>query len=118
LVTRLLTAALVSVALIATSSACKTTSSIAFVNPTDQTLFVHIDEHPPFEVPARGAVNRPVPAVERLQPMTVTALDARGATVFAVTTSLPHLEASGHRLELKATGPIVDPLLQQYTGIP
>ena len=118
MVARLLAAAIVSVALIATATACKTTSNIAFVNPTEQALFVRIDEHDPFEVPAGGTVRRALPALERLQPLTITALDARGVTVFATTTSLPRLEASGHQLELKAAGLSIDPLLQQYTGMP
>ena len=118
MVTRLLAASIVSLALLFTASACKTTADIAFVNPTNQALFVQIDEHAPFEVPAGGTVQRALPSLQRLQPITITALDASGATIFALTTSLPRLEASGHRLELKATGPAIDPLMQQYVGAP
>lgn len=110
-------AAFVLASLAALASACKTTSEIAFVNPSDQPVFVQLDEKAPFEVGAGATVKRPVPSLQRMQPITVIARDPRGATVFALTTSLPQLEAAGRRLELKATGPTTDPLLQQY-GFP
>ena len=113
---RLLAAAIVLVSLAAISAACKTTSDIAFVNPMNQTVFVQVDEKTPFEFGAGATVKRALPALDRLSPVTVIARDARGVTVFALTTSLPQLEAAGHRLELKATGPKVDPLLQPYTS--
>jgi len=100
------------------NAACTTTSAVAFVNPSDQPLFVQIDERAPFEVPANSVVRRSLPAVQRLQPLIITARTARGATVFALTTSLPRIEASGRRVEIKATGVPVDPLLQQYPGLP
>ncbi len=111
-----LTAALV--ALAALAAACKTTSSIAFVNPSNQSLFVQVDEKAPFEVGAGATVTRALPALDRIAPITIIARDAGGATVFAVTTSLPQLEAASHRLELKASGAKVDPLAQQYPGMP
>ena len=115
---RLLAAAVALLSLAALSAACKTTSDIAFVNPSNQPVFVQVDEKAPFEVGAGATVKRGLSALNRLQPVTVIARDERGATVFALTTSLPQLEAAGHRLELKATGPTVDPLLQQYAGFP
>ena len=115
---RLLAAAFALASLAALAAACKTTSDIAFVNPSSQPVFVQVDEKAPFEVGAGATVKRGLPALNRLQPITVVARDARGATVFALTTSLPQLEAAGHRLELKATGPKVDPLIQQYAGFP
>ena len=111
-----LIAALASLAALA--AACKTTSNIAFVNPSNQSLFVQVDEKAPFEVGAGATVTRALPALDRIAPITIIARDAGGATIFAVTTSLPQLEAAGHRLELKATGPKVDPLSQQYAGMP
>jgi hypothetical protein len=115
----LLAAAAVPLALVLIgSTACKTTSTVAFINPSDQPLFVQIDERAPFEVPANGTVHRRLPAVERLRPLTITARNVRGATIFALTTSLPRIEASGSRVEMKATGVPVDPLLQQYPGLP
>ena len=116
--TRLLAAAVVLSSLAALASACKTTSDIAFVNPSIQPVFVQIDEKPPFEVGAGATVKRALPSLNRLQPITIVARDSHGATVFALTTSLPRLDAAGHRLELKATGPTVDPLLEQYGGFP
>jgi len=115
---RLLAAAVVLASLATLASSCKTTSDIAFVNPSGQPLFVQVDEKTPFEVGAGATVKRALPALQRMQPITVIARDSRGATVFALTTSLPQLEATGHRLELKATGPKVDPLIQQYGGFP
>lgn len=115
---RLLAAAVVLASLAALASACKTTSDVAFVNPSEVPLFVQIDEKTPFEVGAGATVRRALPALQQMQPISVIARDAKGATVFAITTSLPQLEAAGHRLELKATGPKVDPLIQQYAGLP
>jgi hypothetical protein len=115
---RLICAAVATVALAVMATACKTTSDIAFVNPSDQPMFVQVDEKAPFEVGAGATVKRALPALDRLTPITIVARDARGATLFAVTTSVPQLEAAGHRLELKATGPTVDPLIQQYAGFP
>lgn len=116
--TRILVAAIALASLAAFSAACKTTSDVAFVNPSSQAVFVQVDEKAPFEVAAGATVKRPLSALNRLTPVTVIARDSTGATVFALTTSLPQIEAAGHRLELKATGPTVDPLLQQYMGFP
>ena len=116
--TRLLIASVALASFAAISAACRATSDIAFVNPTDQPVFVQVDEKAPFEVGAHATVKRALPALDRLTPMTVMARDAGGATVFALTTSLPQLEAAGHRLELKATGPKVDPFAQHYLNVP
>jgi len=115
---RVIGAAIALVALAALATACKTTSDVAFVNPSDQPMFVQIDQNAPFEVGGASTVKRALPALDRLTPITIVARDAKGATLFAVTTSVPQLEAAGHRLELKATGPKVDPLIQQYAGFP
>jgi hypothetical protein len=115
---RFIRAAIAMVALAALATACKTTSDIAFVNPSDQPMWVQVDQKAPFEVGAGATVKRALPALDRLTPITIVARTAGGATVFAVTTSIPQLEAAGHRLELKVTGPKVDPLIQQYAGFP
>jgi hypothetical protein len=100
------------------SAACQTTSKVAFVNPLDRPLYVTVNERPPFEVPAGGTVQTTLPSLERLQPMAITARDAHGATVFAITTSLPRIQASGGRVELKASGQVYDPLQQPYANLP
>ncbi len=107
-----------SLALAMSVSGCKTTSSVAFVNPSGEALYVRIDERASFEVPANSTVHQSLPALERLRPMTITARTVRGGIVFALTTSLPRIEASGSQVELKATGVPFDPLLQQHPGMP
>jgi hypothetical protein len=102
----------------ALATACQTSTQVAFVNPTDQPLFVEVNEHPAFEVPANGSASAPMPSLDRLQPMTVIARDAHGATVFSVATSLPRIEAAGNRVELKATGEKFDPYARPYPGLP
>ncbi|HWS44901.1 MAG TPA: hypothetical protein VN636_03500, partial [Acidimicrobiia bacterium] len=86
---RLLIASVAVASFAAISAACKTTSSIAFVNPSDRPMFVQVDENAPFEVGAGATVQRALPALNRLTPITVIARDSKGATVFALTTSLP-----------------------------
>ena len=94
------------------------TTRVAFVNPSAQPLFVAVNEREPFEVPAGGEVRHAVP-LDRWQPMTIAARDARGVTIFATTTSLPRIKAAGNRVDLQVTGgERVDPLLQQYPGMP
>lgn len=114
----LLAAAVMLLVLGAASTACKTMTSVAFVNPSGQPLFVAVNEREPFEVPADGEVHHDVP-LDRWQPMTITARDARGVTIFATTTSLPRIKAAGNRVDLQVMGgERVDPLLQQYPGMP
>ncbi|MBI5283593.1 MAG: hypothetical protein HY874_00725 [Chloroflexi bacterium] len=104
----------------AAATACSPamTTSVAFVNPSAQPLFVAVNERESFEVPADGEVRHAVP-LDRWQPMTITARDARGITIFATTTSLPRIKSAGNRVDLQATGgERFDPLLQQYPGMP
>jgi len=115
---RMVALAAVSAILIITGTGCQTTSRVAFVNPSNRPLYVQVDEHSPFEVPAGGTVQRELPALERLQPLIITARDVRGATVFAITTSFPRIEASGRRIEMAATGVPVDPVIDEYPGMP
>jgi hypothetical protein len=107
-----------SLALATLASACETTSKVAFVNPSDEPLYVQIDERASFEVPANGTVHRSLPSLERLRPLTITARNSRGATIFALTTSLPRIAASGSRVEMRALGVPADPLLRPYPAMP
>ncbi len=89
--------------------ACQTNDTITFVNPTDRALFVQINERTPFEVAAGTRVTTTLPSLERLQPLAVTARNARGDTVFFVATSLTRLNAQGGQLEMVPNGISVDP---------
>lgn len=100
------------------SVGCQTTVKVTFVNPLDQSLYVTVNERPPFEVPAHGAVRVNLPALNRLQPMVITARDWQGATVFAMTTSFPLIQAVGSRIELRAPGRAYDPLQLPYPNVP
>jgi hypothetical protein len=105
-------------ATLALATACEMSTNVAFVNPTNQPLFVQLNERPAFEVPANGAASAPIPALDRLQPMTIIARDAHGSTIFSVTTSLPRIQAEGNKIELKATGEKIDPYARPYPGLP
>ncbi len=116
----LLAATVMLLVLGAAAIACKPamTTTVAFVNPSAQPLFVAVNEREPFEVPADGELRHDVP-LDRWQPMTITARDARGVTIFATTTSLPRIKSAGNRVDLQvAGGERFDPLLQQYPGMP
>jgi hypothetical protein len=97
---------------------CQTTSKVTFVNPLDQPLYVTVNQRPSFEVPAHGTVRTNLPALERLQPMVITARDTHGAIVFALTMSFPRIQAAGSRIELRAPGHVYDPLQQPYPNTP
>jgi hypothetical protein len=99
-------------AALVTGAICQTTATVAIVNPTQQPLFVQIDERPPFEVPPGGEVLARLPALDRLAPMSITARDARGQTVFFRALSLPRIEQLGNRVELVASGQPADPFAE------
>ena len=85
------------------------------MNPTEQPLFVQIDQRPPFEVAPGASAHASIPAIERLSPITITARDAGGATVFFQTTTLPRLKELG-RVELQTTGESIDPYADLRPG--
>lgn len=91
------------------SSACQTRLQVTFVNPTDEPLFVQVNEREPFEVAPRSSLEAPVPGLERLKPILIVARDAEGHTVYALTTSVTRIEATPV-VELRIDGPLVDPL--------
>ena len=97
-------------AALSAAAVCQTAQAVAFVNPTQQTLYVQVDQKPPFEVPPGGEVRAKVSALDRLTPVSITARDARGQTVFFRAMSLPALQGSGNRVVLAATGDPFDPL--------
>jgi hypothetical protein len=97
-------------AAVSTAAVCQTTQTVAFANPTQETLYVQIDQKPPFEVPAGGEVRANVPAIDRLTPISITARDGRGQAVFFRALSLPALQNAGNRVVLAATGDPIDPL--------
>jgi len=105
-------------ATLALATACQTSTQVAFVNPTGRPLFVQVNEYPAFEVPANGQASAPVPSLDRLQPMTIIARDAHGSTIFSAATSLPRIQASGNRIELRGTGEKIDPYARPYPGLP
>ncbi len=91
------------VPLLAFSSACTTQEKVTFVNETDARLYVTINEREPFGIDAGAAVTARLPALQQLVPVTITARDDRGATVFFQTTSVTRLVRDGKRVVLKAT---------------
>jgi hypothetical protein len=96
---------------IATMTACSTTVSVEVINPTDETLYVEINEAKPVPVEARAAAHVHIPGLENLAPVTVIARDVRGKTRFATTTSAALLRASHDQITLAPQGRPYDPLL-------
>jgi hypothetical protein len=76
------------------SVACTASREVTFINPSDQPLYVQINQRDPFEVAARGSVRANVPSLERLKPILITARDADGRIVFAYTSSVARIEAT------------------------
>jgi hypothetical protein len=87
---------------------CETTKEVTLVNPSDQPLFVQINERAPIEIAPGGSAKSTVPALERIATLNITARDGRGQTVFFVATSVSRLEQQGMRIEL-VQGPAVNP---------
>jgi hypothetical protein len=96
---------------IATMAACSPTVSIEVINPTDETLYVEINEAKPVPVEARASARVHIPGLENLAPVTVIARDVRGKTRFATTTSAALLRASHDQITLAQEGRPYDPLL-------
>ena len=90
--------------------ACSMNESVAVVNPTQQTLFVQINERDPFVIEPGQTARTKVPALDRLAPITITARDADGRTIFYRSTTIQLLRAAQLRVELLPTGDPFDPL--------
>jgi hypothetical protein len=105
-------AAIAVAALLLLALGCATNERVAFVNPTATTLYVTINEREPFEVPPGESVKATLPALQQLTPITITAHDASGATVFFQSTSVARLVEAGRRIELdpERTQPARPPL--------
>jgi hypothetical protein len=96
---------------IATMTACSTTVSVEVINPTDETLYVQINEAQPVPVEPRASVRVRVPGLENLAPVTVIARDAHGTTRFASSVAAALLRASHQQIMLAPQGRPYDPLL-------
>ena len=81
---------------------CNANTKVAIVNPTDRALFVQINERDSFRIDAGTTVTATLPSLDRLAPISITARDERGATIFFVSTSLPRIESTGNKVELQA----------------
>ena len=105
---RLLTALALLAAALATL-ACSTSESVTVVNPTQQTLFVQVNERAPFAIDPGQTARTKVPALDRLAPITITARDGDGRTIFYRSTTIQLLRAAQLRLELTPAGDPFDP---------
>jgi hypothetical protein len=101
-----------------TAIGCSTQKSVAIINPTDQPLFVQVNQRAPVEVAAGATWKTTLPALDRLTPVTINARNGAGHTVVFLSTSLPRLEANGYRIELKLTGETYDPLASPAFALP
>jgi hypothetical protein len=86
--------------------ACATNEDVAIVNSTERTLYVTINERAPFTVEAGNTVKTRLPALQQLTPVSITARDDRGATVYFQTTSVTRIIDDGRQVELRATSPL------------
>jgi len=96
---------------IATMTACSTTVSVEVINPTDETLYVQINQAQPVPVEPRASVRVNVPSLENLAPVTVIARDVHGMTKFSRSLSAALLRASRRQITLAPQGRPYDPLL-------
>ena len=94
--------------------ACTTSTSVRVANPTDGALTVQVNERAPFVIQPHGTVSVHLPALERLQPMSITARDTRGAMVYSASLSSSAIAAAGGRVVLAVDpGAAYDPLLSR-----
>jgi hypothetical protein len=80
--------------------ACQTSTSVRVSNPTDGALTVPVNERAPFELKPHTTVSVHLPALERLQPVSITARDAQGAMVYSASLSYSAITASGRQVVL------------------
>lgn len=106
---RILLALSLSLAALAAGAICQANEKVAFVNPTERPLYVQVNERPPFEVPPGETVFTPLPALNRLAPISITARDEQGTPVFYRAITMVRLKALGNRVELTPVGVNVDP---------
>jgi hypothetical protein len=94
--------------------ACQTSTSVRVSNPTDGALTVQVNERSPFELKPHATVSVHLPALERLQPVSITARDAHGAMVYSASLSYSAITAAGQQVVL-AVDPArtYDPLLSR-----
>jgi hypothetical protein len=89
--------------------ACRTSEDLTLTNPTDQTLYVQVNEREPFPLAAGETARTSVPALDRLAPITITARDEYGRTIFYRSTTVQLLRAARMQLSLTPTGDPWDP---------
>ena len=94
---------------VAVGAICRANEKVEFVNPTQEPLFVQINEREPFEVPPGGKVFAALPALGRLTPITITARDRRGVTVFHRATSIIRIQTTGNQVQLTPGASAADP---------
>ena len=96
------------------SIACSTTTRVTLSNPTSGALFVQVNERAPVKIAPGASARVTLPALERLQPLSITARDERGAIVYSTTLTWTILRAAGNRIALAPDAqPAYDPLLAQ-----
>lgn len=100
-------------ALALSALACSASADLTLTNPTDQTLFVQVNEREPFALPAGDSARTSVPALDRLAPITITARDEYGRTIFYRSTTVQLLRAAQMQLSLVPTGDPWDPYAGQ-----
>jgi len=114
---RILLASTLCLAVLTAGAICQANEKVAFVNPTQQPLYVQVNERVPFEVPPGDTVFTPLPALDRLAPITITARDERGTAVFHRAITMVRLKALGNRIELTPVGQATDPFEGSGAGI-
>jgi hypothetical protein len=94
--------------------ACTTNTHVTLSNPTSGPLLVQVNERPPVRIAPGASARVTLPALERLQPLSVTARDDRGAMVYSTTLTWTVLHARGDTIALAPSAqPSYDPLLAQ-----
>lgn len=81
--------------------ACTTNTRLTLSNPTSGALFVQVNERPPVTIAAGASARVTLPALERLQPLSITARDEHGAMVYSTTVTWTVLHAAGNTVSLQ-----------------
>jgi hypothetical protein len=96
------------------SVACTTNTHVTLSNPTSGPLLVQVNERAAVKIAAGGSARVTLPALERLQPLSITARDERGAIVYSTSLTWTILRAAGNRVSLDPVAArAYDPLVAQ-----
>lgn len=81
---------------------CTTNTHVKIDNATGSVVSVQVNERAPVKIAAGQSVRVTLPALERLQPLSIIARDERGAIIYSASTTAAALDAGGDALKIIA----------------